>query len=246
MISGNYQEIAPADLLEAAAGFSSAWQDPRLPELQYAIVQKELASFAKGEPVAPYDALVDCWKQLPAPCSDFVKPAVLDVGASSGYYRMVFILAGIEVDYTGIDYSKAFADFAMRTYGVHVDVGDALHMPYESGRFDIVLHGACIMHLLDHEAAIREAARVSRRYVIFHRTPVFDKLPTTFYEKTAYGVQVLEARYNEPELLALFRKYGLSLLHASTVFWCEAEGYGHRSYLLSKSDVEPYASNLNV
>lgn len=244
MISGNYREIAPADLLEAAAGFSSAWQDPRLPEMQYAIVQKELACFARGEPVAPYDALVDCWRHIPH--STELNPKVLDVGASSGYYRMVFILAGIAVEYFGIDYSRAFTDFAMKTYGVRVDVGDAMHLPYGRDSFDVVLHGACIMHLHDHEQAIREAVRVSRRYVIFHRTPVFDKLATTFYRKIAYGVPVLEARYNEPELLALFRKYGLNLLHTSTVFWCEPEGYGHRSYLLSKSDVEPYASNLNV
>lgn len=244
MISGNYQEIAPADLLEAAAGFSSAWQDPKLPWLQYVVVKDELARFARGEPIAPYDALVDCWRHLPWPVGP--RPKVLDVGCGLGYYRTVLQLAGIAVDYQGVDYSLGFAEFGRRIMESKIDVGDALHLPYESGSFDIVLHGACIMHIHDHEAAIREAARVSRRYVIFHRTPVFDKLATTFYQKTAYDVPVLEARYNEPELLALFRKHGLNLLHTSTVFWCEPEGYGHRSYLLRKSDVEPYASNLNV
>jgi hypothetical protein len=61
------------------------------------------------------------------------------------------------------------------------------------------------MHILDHPAAIREAARVADRYCIFHTVPVFTDFSTTFLRKYAYGAPVVEVVFGKQELMRLCR-----------------------------------------
>lgn len=244
MISGNYVEIPPTEYARAAE-FIDAWQDESLPQRQYEIVKNELERFARGERVDPYTALIECWMRMETRAI----PTVLDVGASSGYYSKVLQIAGAVIDYYGLDYSSAFVKFGKRLFpGIDLECGDACNMPFPAQSFDVVLHGACIMHLFDFKQAIREAVRVSRRYAIFHRTPVFlGRIETALYEKEAYGRKCIEWRFNEAELLDILKSEGLQLLHTADVFLCLSEGYGHRSYLLKKAEQpEPFASNPNV
>ena len=56
--------------------------------------------------------------------------------------------------------------------------------PTPDGAFDIVFNGVSLMHIIDYQAAIREAARVASRYCIFHTVPVFDDHQTTFLRNT--------------------------------------------------------------
>ena len=65
-------------------------------------------------------------------------------------------------------------------------------LPYPDNAFDIVFNGVSLMHIIDYPAAIREAARVARRYCIFHSVPVFDDYRTTYLSKYAYGAPVVE------------------------------------------------------
>ena len=62
------------------------------------------------------------------------------------------------------------------------------------------------MHIVDYQAAIREAARVAARYCIFHSVPVFDDHPTTFLSKYAYGAPVVEVVFGEAELMKLCQR----------------------------------------
>jgi hypothetical protein len=88
---------------------------------------------------------------------------------------------------------------------------DATRLPYPDGAFDIVFNGVSLMHILDYQAAIREAARVATRYCIFHGVPVFDDYRTTFLSKYAYGAPVVEVVFGRQELLALCETAGLRL-----------------------------------
>jgi hypothetical protein len=67
------------------------------------------------------------------------------------------------------------------------------------------------MHVPKYTQAIKESARVTKHFCIFHRTPVVSTTNTTFLSKYAYGVEVVELVFNESELINLFQRLGLEL-----------------------------------
>lgn len=230
-VSTNYRELRPDEIQQVAAECAEAWMNPDIPLRQYSLaVKDELDKFRRGIACAPFAALLKCMKHIPVL---YPRMSLLDVGASGGYYSEV--LAGYGFKYTGIDFSPAFQKLAGSLYpGITFDVGDARALPYEDGAFDVVLHGACIMHMHAYARAIREAARVSGRHVLFHRTPVLLDKPTTAYLKDGYGTPMIELHFNEAELLGLFSKSGLEVIHAEDVFW--QGDFGHRTYLCNKAN----------
>jgi SAM-dependent methyltransferase len=233
-ISSNYRELQPFEIEPYALECARAWEDPSIPRRQYEwAVHPELEKFRKGQPCQPFDALIQTLREIPEELPDNAR--LLDVGAASGYYREVLRIAGYSFNYTGIDSSRAFQRLALELYpDIDFDLGDACSLPYHDGWFDLVLSGAVLMHLPDYKKAIQEAERVASKYVIFHRTPVFSNRGTTYYAKEAYGVSCLEIHFDESELLDLFRKSDLDLIHCRDVFWNQSEGFGHRTYLLRK------------
>ncbi len=230
-ISDNYRELTAEELDIFQETYDAGWKDPAMPERQYRrVVADELQRFRVGEEILPYRVALDCLRMLPP----MEVPSLLDVGASSGYYAEVLKIGGFNCRYTAVDFSPAFKEIAERLYhGIRFDVADACSLPYTSGQFDIVLHGAAIMHIRDYRKAISEAARVSNRYVIFHRTSIQEGQPTRFYAKEAYGVPCLEIWYSPDELLNIFAEVGLKVIGQIDLFTTES-GYGHRSYVLEK------------
>jgi SAM-dependent methyltransferase len=213
-VSTGYQVIAPAEIERVAAALGSAWQDPAMPRAQLAVAEAELQAFARSERVPVFDVFVNLLKRVP----DVGAKTLLEVGCSSGYYADVLRLRGLNTRYTGCDFSSAFIDLGRsRQPGIELEVQDATRLRYPDRSRDIVVSGCCILHIADYPAAIREAARVAREYVLFHRTPVLHTTPTTFYRKLAYGVQCLEIHFNETELLRHFRVAGLRVVDAETV-----------------------------
>lgn len=238
IVSTNYRELAPEEVDQVAKECALAWQDPEIPLRQFEqAVKGELEAWRKGKSIAPFDAIVRCMLAIPfAHRVDF--PKFLDIGASSGYYsevlsqRYLFFL-----NYTACDYSPAFKELAAKLYPrLPFDVADCTALPYRDDSFDIVLSGACLMHVANYAQAIREAVRVSNRYVIFHRTPIVPEGPTKFWEKDAYGVRCLEVHFDEAELTELFSENDLTELYRTDVFVDESSGFLHRSYLLKKAE----------
>ncbi len=91
-VSRSYREITRAEALEFRSRYSNAWEDPLIPKRQYErIVKGELEAYLLGKAVLPYDVLMKCLWDLP-----IRNPRLLDVGASSGYYREVFNIAKYE------------------------------------------------------------------------------------------------------------------------------------------------------
>lgn len=232
-VSANYRELLPDEIQSVADACAQAWQDATIPEKQLEIVKSELTAFRSGLPVVPYDALVKTVRHIPMRVL-MARPNVLDVGASSGYYREVLQASGFRFLYRAVDFSSAFKTLAERLYpGIAYDVADARKLPYPDNSHDIVLNSAVIMHTLEYEQVIQETARVAKQYVIFHRTPIGDG-PTRYWQKDAYGIPCLEIHFNEAELLKLFDKAGLELAQSVNVFWDDAQRFGHRAYLLRK------------
>ena len=164
---------------------------------------------------------------------------VLEIGCSSGYYSEVFAIKQLGLRYEGCDYSAAFIDLARRLYpGIAFEVGDATGLRYADRSFDVVVSGGCILHIPEYERAIAEAARVSRRWVAFHRTPVLHMHGPVTYTKKAYGVETIEIHFNEQALLRLFSAHGMRVVDINThsIGWEEAsaDALAMKTYLCEK------------
>jgi 2-polyprenyl-3-methyl-5-hydroxy-6-metoxy-1,4-benzoquinol methylase len=229
-----YVEIRPEEINDALA---ASWQDPEIPRRQYdQCTRTELANYAKGLPVLPYDVLVTILKEN---IVDLDHMRLLEIGCSSGYYSEVIRIKGIGAEYAGCDYSEPFITVARELFpNVDFQVQDACKLGYSDQSFDVVVSGGCLLHILKYEQAITEAARVSRRYVVFHRTPVFHRKETTYYLKTAYGVKMFEIHFNERELLQWMHRAGLAVVDMVTYQPALEERYGdfwgYKTYLCQK------------
>jgi len=235
-ISSEYRELLPEEVDDIARQYADAWQNPLLPALQYSeCVLPELQKFRSRIPVPPFDALIACLEKIPSVSS------ILDVGASSGYYRRVLDMSGYTMSYVGIDSSPAMVELGRRMFmrpDDKLDLGDACDLPYPDASFDVVLSGGTIMHIRDYEKAIAEMVRVSNKYVILHRTPVSFEQPMAFYLKKGYGVPMFEILFNQQELLRLCcDQYGLSLALFYTIFWNKERRSGHRTFVFVKDKV---------
>ena len=123
---------------------------------------------------------------------------------------------------------------------VTFEVADATRLAYPDDAFDIVFNGVSLMHIIDYQAAIREAARVAGRYCVLHTVPVFDDYQTTYLSKFAYGAPVVEIVFGKSELMLLCRDVGLRLEREwPCIPYDVSEVTGHRSttetYLFSKA-----------
>jgi SAM-dependent methyltransferase len=208
LASSDYRELGGQEEARGIAASAGGWLAARTVIRQERAYQGLIAAMKRGEPRLDLEVAAEA-----VAATGIAKPSVLDVGCGSGYYTDVFatLLPG-GVQYTGIDYSGAMIARARAHYPSTVfEVADATRLPYANCAFDIAFNGVSLMHIVDYQAAIREAARVAARYCIFHTVPVFAEHRTTFLRKYAYGAPVVEVVFNERELMSLCQDAGLRL-----------------------------------
>ena len=210
----NYHEVNLNDVDSVAQKLSDAWKDSNIPRRQWTLVQEELSSYRKGQPIAHFDALVNILiNNIP----DLNEKSLIEIGCSTGYYSEVLRIKGIEVCYRGCDYSEAFIRLARDVYfETQFNVEGADDLSYGTESFDVVISGGCIMHVSDYESAIAEAARISMQYVIFHRTPVMHREGPVMNTKKAYGVEMIEIHFNEQKLVRIFSSNNLRIMDINT------------------------------
>lgn len=229
-ISANYQQLRSDEIADIATRHGNAWQHPDIPNRQWAMcVAPELEQWTAGKDVAPYSAFIRCLDKLPL--SDWKDTSILDVGASSGYYREVMRRAGFDYTYTACDFSPAYERLAHEVWpDMDFHIAPATQLPFADGSFDIVLSGGMLMTMpQEWEKAVAEMVRVSRRYVVLHRTPVLTDKLTAVFVKEAYGVPTIECHFNETEFKYKLLMAGLIIRHAEDVFF--SDGFGHRTYV---------------
>lgn len=207
--------LEPINKEDISSRLSDSWKDPSVPTRQYELFTKsEIEDYKRGIPVKPFDVLVDI---LTDSIYDLDCKSILEIGCSSGYYSDVLKVKGINAQYNGCDYSEAFISLARELHPtLDFQVQNACALTYTDRQFDIVISGCCLLHILEYESAIQEAARVANSHVVFHRTPVLHENATSYYIKTAYGVEMFEIHFNERELLRLFRKHGMKVVDICT------------------------------
>jgi len=227
-ISEGHQPISPDAVSER---HTLAWQDESIPVRQRGLVQSELAAMYQGIPPQVYTVLASALRGRLGPGD-----RLLEIGCASGYYYEVLsYLLNRPVRYTGVDYSRALIAMAKDFYPLALfHVADGAALPYPDSAFDVVVSSCVLLHVPNFEAHILETARVAGRWVVAHRTPICQQQPTQYMTKTAYGIETVELRFNEDQLLSAFRAAGLQCCD-SHVF-AKDEGLDHFevTYLFKK------------
>lgn len=134
------------------------------------------------------------------------KLKLLDVGCSSGYYYDFFKWALLNVKYSGCDVSPDFISLAKKRYwGVDFRVATITDLPYKGNGFEIVFASGVLHSELNYRQAIKEIARVSSRYILLHRLPIFSiNTNIGHYQKMGYGVIMMETVFPLSKLTELF------------------------------------------
>jgi SAM-dependent methyltransferase len=208
LASSDYRVLGSQEEARGVTASSDGWLAARTVMRQERAYQGLIAAMKRGEPRLDFKVAAEA-----IAATGVVNPRLLEVGCGSGYYSEVFatLLPG-SVQYTGIDYSDAMIARARAHYpSTAFEVADATRLPCADSAFDIIFNGVSLMHIVDYQAAIREAARAASRYCIFHTVPVFDEYRTTFLRKYAYGAPVVEIVFNKPELMSICEAAGLRL-----------------------------------
>jgi SAM-dependent methyltransferase len=208
LASSDYRALGGQEEARGLTASAGGWLAARTVIRQERAYQGLIAAMKRGELRLDFKVAADAVAE-----TGIANPRVLEVGCGSGYYSDVFatLLPG-GVQYTGIDYSDAMIARARALYpATAFEVADATRLPYPDGAFDIVFNGVSLMHIIDYQAAIREAARVASRYCVFHTVPVFAHFRTTFLTKYAYGGPVVEVVFSKQELMSLCQGAGLRL-----------------------------------
>jgi SAM-dependent methyltransferase len=210
LTSTDYQVLSGFEEARRAMAASSGWLAARTVKRQERAYQGLIAAMRAGDPRLDFTIAAEA-----VAATGIANPSLIEVGCGSGYYSEVFAaLVPGGVRYTGVDYSEAMIARARARYpSAAFKTADATRLPCPDKAFDIVFNGVSLMHIVDYQAAIREAARVARGYCIFHSVPVFDDHRTTYLTKYAYGAPVVEVVFGKQELLSLCSDAGLRLMH---------------------------------
>jgi len=207
LASTDYRVFSGLEEARDITASSGGWLAARTVARQEQAYRGLIADMHRGEPRIDFKVAAEA-----VVATGIANPRLLEVGCGSGYYLEVFasLLSG-GVRYTGIDYSDAMITRARLHYpSTAFEVGDATRLPYADGAFDIVFNGVSLLHILDYQAAVREAARGAARYCIFHTVPVHE-YRTTFLRKYAYGALIAEIIFDKRELMSLCQNAGLHL-----------------------------------
>ena len=208
---------------------TEAWKNPEIAPRQRALTDAQLLEMRSGNILADWQALKEAVESTGKP-----RGRILEVGCSTGYHLEVLeYLLGYPVDYTGVDFSEAMIASAREHYPQgRFTVEDASCLSAADAAFDVVISGCVLLHVPDYAVAITESARVSRGWVILHRTPI-TRGPTQFYRSDAYGVECAVIRFDQDEILDLCRASGLEVRHTIRI----AEGDPAMvTYVLKRAD----------
>jgi SAM-dependent methyltransferase len=236
MSSSDHRVLGSQEEARSATASSAGWLAARTVARQERAYRGLIADMKRGEPRIDFKVAAEA-----VAATGIAHPRVLEVGCGSGCYSEVFatLLPG-GVQYTGVDYSDAMIARARVQYpSTAFEAADATALPYADGAFEIVFNGVSLMHIVEYQAAIREAARVAAHYCVFHTVPVFREYRTTFLRKYAYGAPVVEIIFDKRELMSLCHQSGLRLQREwACIPYDMFEVTGHHSttetYLFSK------------
>ncbi|HUP59016.1 MAG TPA: class I SAM-dependent methyltransferase [Thermoanaerobaculia bacterium] len=207
--SAEYEIIDGTDA-DAADG----WRSPEIAARQHEQYGVLLRDVRAGRARADLRAAADAVRE-----AGIHDSRVVEIGCGSGYYSEILAALTGSLRYLGIDYSAAMIRLARKAYPrERFVVADAARLPLANGSCDVALSGNSLMHIPAYAGAVKEMARVARRWCVFHAVPVLEQRATTRLRKKAYGTTVFELTFNRAELESLFADAGLAVRSVREVF----------------------------
>lgn len=147
------------------------------------------------------------------------KAKILGIGCGVGRYEEIFKMSGLDIEYHGCDISKEFIEVAKRRFNEHPEkfsVQDATNLSYEDNSFDVVMIEGVLQYIKDYKKCIKEAVRIAKDYIIFHRVTVVHEISTCYYRRKICGRIIPEIHFNESELVNDISCLGLIVLNIYT------------------------------
>jgi len=210
--SGDYRIVGDEKAITAPPSLADGWRYADVAVAQNTAYRHLLDEMQGGRPRLDLAVAVEAVRATGLP-----HPEMIEIGCGSGYYAEVFAHARLEVQYFGVDISAAMIGLAQAHYPQQsFAVADACALPFADRRFDVVMNGVSLMHILDWRQALAEARRVTRRFVLLHTLVLLPTRPTIVLVKSAYGRRVLEVIINEQALLDALERNGLRVIGSWT------------------------------
>lgn len=141
---------------------------------------------------------------------------VLDAGCASGYYKEVidFYAPGLVGIYHGVDSNSGMIAMAQRRYPGYWSNWDITNLDQlDNNSWDLVFSSGTIQHIKDWQQAVHELARVTKRWLLLHRTRMWtdDDTETESFPEPAYGVPLNCWIFNRKEMTELLESCGMSM-----------------------------------
>lgn len=192
-ISHDYQKITKNE----ASELSGSWLDESLPDKQWKVVSNLMAGSEIPQAALP---IISILKKI-----DHNKIKLLDAGCSSGFYYDFFKLAHLDINYQGCDVAPKFIELAQKLHPqLKFKICNLTDLKYNTGSFEVVLVSESLHYILDYQIAFKEISRVSSKFVLLHRIPMFvAKHKTQYFSKMGYGVKMMEIVFNPEEITYL-------------------------------------------
>ena len=91
-----------------------------------------------------------------------------------------------------------------------------------------------MIHVLDWKKIIKETARVTAKYAMFHRTPISLNEETEYFMKKAYDVACIEIHFSEKDVMEAFTEAGLNCTQRIQIFRDDNSKLSHFTYMCEK------------
>lgn len=228
----------PIEACEITDTQKDAWKDGGIARKQRHLAELAISGMLRGKPPKVFDVLVQSLEPI-TNSGD----SILEIGCGSGYaFEVLEYLLPRTFQYVGVDYSVAMVSMARDFYPAQQFLeADASNIPLESNLFDVTISSCVLLHLTDPESAVKEAVRLSRRYVVAHRTPICRSRFSHIVKKLGYGVEMFEHTFNEDEFVAMFQRAGAVLIRSIELEADPATDNFNVNYIFKK--VGPKAQN---
>lgn len=195
---------------------SKCWHNYSNPEIaarQRKLVDRQLKDMRMGKPPGVFAAIEPALSYIAERDENL---HILDAGCASGYYSeiMGYYAADIIQRYAGIDFNRGMIALARSLYPSHTwYVGNLTNLSAFNTR-DLVFSSGTIQHIENWQRAIGELVRVTKRWLLLHRTRVWwdNDRETEFICEPAYDIPVNVWIFNRKQLIELIKGCGMSMV----------------------------------
>jgi SAM-dependent methyltransferase len=179
-----------------------------IPLKQRNLVDQQLRDMYEGRAVPHFAVIRDVFSRIEA-----TPLRLLDAGCASGYYSEILrYMATQSIDYMGSDYNGAMVQMAKRYYpDLPFARMDIRSLGWKDASFDAVLSSAVLAHVREWQKALSELMRVTRKWLILHRTWVNLRGKTRIEVRREYDVDVYRVYIQRSELFAWLSRGGFDL-----------------------------------